>query len=380
MTVQAMPAPLPETASIASRPNQDGASTDPYRGQNSFSAEWQDSLDNQRSEKENGPVNRCPAGKEPEEEQKARDSAQAVTCPPIFRPDVLPLEWRLDWPAAQPAVPETGAAARAASDDTAAAVSFEPPPAPEASGSQTGLAFAARLTYQEEAAVKPEVGQEAPKDEDAAKPKHMPASKSAASVTEPAPGQNDPAPSVDSPNLQPVKSIYTAIEHTPAAPSRIAHAPKAEVHAAPVEAEIAPAPVKPVRMLALQIDGGAESPIQLRVMERGPAVLVDVRTADTSLGRELREGISELSAKLDQKGFRNEIWTPQIFRTAESDLRDPRQAEQDASGHGAYRRDGHHGQPDRRQPGHDERNKPEWVHEMERTIFSLKGATHGEYQ
>jgi hypothetical protein len=56
--------------------------------------------------------------------------------------------------------------------------------------------------------------------------------------------------------------------------------------------------------------GGGDHRVEVRLMERGGEVRVDVRTPDTHLASTLREDLSALSSRLTESGFRTETWHP----------------------------------------------------------------------
>ena len=104
------------------------------------------------------------------------------------------------------------------------------------------------------------------------------------------------------------------------------------------------------RDIRLEI-GGGDHRVEVRLMERGGEVHVDVRTPDTHLASTLREDLPALSSRLAESGFRTETWHPGASGSGEW----LRQAEPSAGGtpqdtdnqHGQQGRDR---QPDGRQP------------------------------
>jgi hypothetical protein len=104
------------------------------------------------------------------------------------------------------------------------------------------------------------------------------------------------------------------------------------------------------RDIRLEI-GGGDHRVEVRLMERGGEVHVDVRTPDTHLASTLREDLPALSSRLAESGFRTDTWHPGASGSGEWH----RQAEPSAGGtpqdtdnqHGQQGRDR---QPDGRQP------------------------------
>jgi len=105
-------------------------------------------------------------------------------------------------------------------------------------------------------------------------------------------------------------------------------------------------PPAAARDIRLEI-GGGDHRVEVRLMERGGEVHVDVRTPDTHLASTLREDLSALSSRLTESGFRTETWHPGASGAGEWH----RQAEPSAGGT-PQDPDSQQGQPGRdRQPG-----------------------------
>jgi len=103
------------------------------------------------------------------------------------------------------------------------------------------------------------------------------------------------------------------VAHAPAtAASRpaVAASPKEPVPATDSAASLGaagrPATVRDIRLEV----AGADSRVEVRVVERSGDVHVDVRTPDSRLAAELRGGLPALTARLEQAGFRAEAWHP----------------------------------------------------------------------
>ena len=104
------------------------------------------------------------------------------------------------------------------------------------------------------------------------------------------------------------------------------------------------------RDIRLEI-GGGDHRVEVRLMERGGEVHVDVRTTDTHLASTLREDLPALSSRLAESGFRTETWHPGASNSGEW----LRQAEPSAGGtpQDTDNQPGQQGrdrQPDGRQP------------------------------
>lgn len=89
--------------------------------------------------------------------------------------------------------------------------------------------------------------------------------------------------------------------------------PTPEVPAEQPSAEPAPAATPAnspaAREIKLELTGGDQK-VEVRLTERSGEVHLSVRTPDTKLAGALREDLPNLSAKLEQAGFRSEPWRP----------------------------------------------------------------------
>lgn len=76
------------------------------------------------------------------------------------------------------------------------------------------------------------------------------------------------------------------------------------------EAELSKALAEPVRAAHVQIAGSENQRIDIRMLERGGALSVTVRSADSGLTKALQEHAPELAGRLSQENFRAELWAP----------------------------------------------------------------------
>ncbi len=76
------------------------------------------------------------------------------------------------------------------------------------------------------------------------------------------------------------------------------------------EAELNKALAEPVRAAHVQIAGSDNQRIDIRMLERGGALSVTVRSADSGLTKALQDHVPELTGRLSMENFRTELWTP----------------------------------------------------------------------
>lgn len=108
---------------------------------------------------------------------------------------------------------------------------------------------------------------------------------------------------------------------------------------------------------------GDASSVNLRFIERGGEVHVTVRTADDGLAQDLRSGLSDLSGRLAQAGFRTDVASP---LTGEANTRqdsEPSSTDQrDAWGH-----QGRQGQEQQEQQNPRRPARLRWVQQLEKS-------------
>jgi hypothetical protein len=108
---------------------------------------------------------------------------------------------------------------------------------------------------------------------------------------------------------------------------------------------------EPVRHVQLQLAGDNNQRVDVRVFDRGGELRVSVRSADTGLAQALRDHIPELTDRLEQQHFRNEIWIPRSTETSGTSTRGFHSQGGDGSAQD---------NPGRRQNGRQD-NPPDWL-------------------
>lgn len=115
-------------------------------------------------------------------------------------------------------------------------------------------------------------------------------------------------------------------------------------------------------------------PVDLYLEQRGRNLHVSVHTADPSLAGELRNSLSDLSARLNQQGFRTETWaTPSEIIPVQSVLRSDSTEAQDQAFRDPEQHQGNSQRDsERRQQGNDEEapRRPKWLTEFEKRLFA----------
>ncbi len=139
--------------------------------------------------------------------------------------------------------------------------------------------------------------------------------------------------------------------------------------AAGFEAELNKVLAEPVRAAHVQIAGSENQRIDIRMLERGGALSVTVRSADSGLTKALQEHAPELAGRLSQENFRTELWAPSQAKS---------QGGHDSSGGNPQSRGGENS--GQRNPGQQQKQNgkqsqtPEWIENFEnnQTVFQKR--------
>jgi hypothetical protein len=83
--------------------------------------------------------------------------------------------------------------------------------------------------------------------------------------------------------------------------------------AAKVDAPELPSPLStPVRAVRVELGSDSNQRVALTLVERGGALSVSVRSADSNLARSLQEHLPDLSARLIEQRYQTEVWAPRV--------------------------------------------------------------------
>jgi hypothetical protein len=163
-------------------------------------------------------------------------------------------------------------------------------------------------------------------------------------------------------------------------------APPAE--AAPVAAHNADAPLPqaetlahpaaPLKDISLQVTQPGKESVDVRVVQQGSEVRISVSSADAGLASGLRQGLSELQGRLEENGYRAEMWRPGGFAAPAG----PAPAAQTEPGHarGGDSQSQSGGSPqDGGRRNQQQSNQPRWVEELESSLTGemQPGGSHG---
>ena len=375
-----------------------------------------ESLTSQANDAPEGSTGRLKRAEARADEKKEKDSGEAAGSVPTRAPAApaqpLPLSLGLALLVAaanQGAAPADPNAALAAGgtlpnatagqpDSTKQVPVPEPPAGPAAPPVQGDLAFAVKLNPQEAV---PPAGEKTDAAGDSGKPPQdatgsrieLPV-KSPAAVTavkethraelEPDPPQ--PGPSAEA-LPRAVAAFQAVAKDVPSGPKPAAQQPvdatAKALDATPIQthaADPSAKPAGPLKDLSIQVGQTQNDKVEVRVVERGGELQVAVRAANPDMAQGLRQGLSDLSDRLEQNGFHAETWRPGMSVSAVQGTGETRQKSTQFQNDGSQSQSGG-SQQGRQQNSQQQSPRPRWVQELEGSMTggntSFTGESHG---
>jgi hypothetical protein len=135
----------------------------------------------------------------------------------------------------------------------------------------------------------------------------------------------------------------------------------------------------PLKDISLQVTQPGKERVDVRVVQQGSEVRVSVHSGDANLNSGLRQGLSELQGRLEENGYRSEVWRPGASATPLA----PAPSAQASTNHsrggdGQSQQGGSQQDSGRRNP--NQSNQPRWVEELESSLTGgekSSGGFHG---
>jgi hypothetical protein len=168
----------------------------------------------------------------------------------------------------------------------------------------------------------------------------------------------------------------------PASPSSPA-APAAAtgIRNAEAPAHLAPGPLTtpaPLKDISLQVTQPGNQRVEVRVVQQGSEVRVSVHSGDAILASGLRQGLSELQGRLEENGYRAEMWRPAGSAAPLTPTPGAHAAPGQSRGGDAQPQSGGSQQNGgRRNP--QQSNQPRWVEELESSLTGGEKSIGGSY-
>jgi hypothetical protein len=135
----------------------------------------------------------------------------------------------------------------------------------------------------------------------------------------------------------------------------------------------------PLKDISLQVAQLGKERVDVRVVQQGSDVQVSVHSGDSNLTSGLRQGLSELQSRLEESGYRSEMWRPGVSTTPlTASPASQASTNQSRGGDGQPQHGGSQQESGRR--NQNQSNQPRWFEEMESSFTSGKqspGGFHG---
>lgn len=144
------------------------------------------------------------------------------------------------------------------------------------------------------------------------------------------------------------------------------------------EAAITKAPLKDISFQVGQAQG---QKVEVRVTEQAGELRVAVRAGDSDVAQGLRQGLSDLTTKLTENGYRAETWRPGdlsgLTSASAKEASDTPGQSPNGGSHSQSQQQSQSGSPqqDRGQQNQNPSNRPRWVQELETTLRGGTGST-----
>lgn len=297
----------------------------------------------------------------------------------------------------QPGTP-TGDANASSTDAVQPDPAANNPAVASGQASPTELSFALRLTPPENAAP----AAEAAAGNDPAGPvKHAPGMAAgtlevsaketatlvtavkAAQKTEMHPDEAQPAARVEA-LVRTVAAAQTVETAASSGPQTEAHQPAAAamkaLDATPAQMQAldqTPKPAGPMKNLSIQVGQTQTDRVEVRVVEHAGELQVAVHAANPEVAQGLRQGLSDLSDRLEQNGFRAEAWRPGSPVSAVQGTGETRQRSTEFQNDGSPSQQGGSRQG-QQQHSQQQGQRPRWVQELEGSLItSSTGDSYG---
>jgi hypothetical protein len=176
--------------------------------------------------------------------------------------------------------------------------------------------------------------------------------------------------------VPPDRDAQPAALSSPAAPAATASTQNAE--APTTEAQTAQKPGAPLKDISLQVTQAGNERVDVRVVQQGNEVRVSVHSTDASLSSGLRQGLSELQGRLEENGYRAEMWRPAAAVTPLAATPGGHSAPDQSRGGDAQSHSGG-SQQDGGRRNQNQSNQPRWVEELKSSLAGGEKSTGGSH-
>lgn len=196
--------------------------------------------------------------------------------------------------------------------------------------------------------------------------------------------EDENASPADAPGLLAATATATAAQHgtgtasTAATPATAAPPTARPAEAPAPPAENLPKASAPLKDIAMQVNQPGKERVDVRVVQQGGEVHISVHSADAGMTSGLRQGLSELQSKLEESGYRSEMWRPGNSATPVASAPSAQASTNHSrGGDGQPQQGGSQQDGSRRNP--NQSNQPRWVEELESSLGSGEQSSGGFY-
>jgi hypothetical protein len=145
-----------------------------------------------------------------------------------------------------------------------------------------------------------------------------------------------------------------------------------------LQPESLPKPAGALKDISLQVTQPGKEGVDVRVVQLGSEVRVSVHSGDASLASGLRQGLAELQGRLEESGYRAEMWRPADSAAPASSPSGSQTAPGNSRGGDAQPQHGG-SQPDGGRGNQQQSNQPRWVEELESSLTGGGKSSGGSY-
>jgi hypothetical protein len=131
--------------------------------------------------------------------------------------------------------------------------------------------------------------------------------------------------------------------------------------------------------ISLQVNQPGKERVEVRVVQQGAEVHVSVHSSDASLNSGLRQGLSELQSRLEETGYRSEMWRPGAATAPVAAAPSAEASTNHSRGGEGQPQQGGSQQQESGRRNQNQSNQPRWVEEMESSLGAGEKSTGGFY-
>jgi hypothetical protein len=173
-----------------------------------------------------------------------------------------------------------------------------------------------------------------------------------------------------------IAAFESSAEPISAAHSQPVAAAAHDAEALSPQTDSLPKPAAPLKDISLQLTQPGKESVDVRVVQAGSEVRISVHSGDAALASGLRQGLSELQGRLEENGYRAEMWRPAVSASPVSSTPGTQTAPGHSRGGDAQPQSGG-SQQDGGRRNQQQSNQPRWVEELESSLTGGEKSSGG---